>query len=106
AVGLDDVGERLHDLIIRTRSQRSQVRIRIAVYGVGMTGGDRRFERAALVVNGGSRTGTEAFEAASHRLGDLGVPLADCFTVTDGARLPEAVDDVLDDGCDLVVVGG
>lgn len=71
-----------------------------------MTAGEKRFERAALVVNSGSRTGAEAFDTARQQLTDLGVPLVDCYAIQDGARLPEVVDDVLADGCDLVVLGG
>jgi YegS/Rv2252/BmrU family lipid kinase len=64
------------------------------------------FKRAALVVNTGSRTGTDAYKAARDRLTDLGVPLTDTFPVTDGARLPETVHAAVEDGCDLVVLGG
>jgi diacylglycerol kinase (ATP) len=64
------------------------------------------FERAALIVNTGSRTGAHAYEQARARLTELGVPLADTFPVTDGARLPETVHAAVQDGCDLVVLGG
>ncbi len=65
-----------------------------------------RFQRAALIVNTGSRTGAHAYEQARDRLTELGVPLADTFPVTDGARLPETVHAAVNDGCDLVVLGG
>lgn len=71
-----------------------------------METGVRRFGRAALVVNSGSRSGAEAFDTARDRLTELGLPLAHCYPVTDAARLPEVIDDVLADGCDLVVLGG
>ena len=65
-----------------------------------------RFQRAALIVNTGSRTGAHAYEQTRDRLTELGVPLADTFPVTDGARLPETVHAAVNDGCDLVVLGG
>jgi diacylglycerol kinase (ATP) len=71
-----------------------------------VTAGVRRFEHAALVVNTGSRTGSEAFETARMRLTALGVPLHHCYPVSDASRLPEVVDELRDDGCDLVVLGG
>lgn len=71
-----------------------------------MTSQIPRFERAALVVNTGSRTGEQAFERARDRLREMGVPLADTFPVTDGARLPETVHAAVQDGCDLIVLGG
>jgi diacylglycerol kinase (ATP) len=65
-----------------------------------------RFERAALVVNTGSRTGAHAYDRVRERLTALGVPLAETFPVTDPARLPETVHAAVRDGCDLVVLGG
>lgn len=62
--------------------------------------------RAALIVNTGSRTGAQAFARAEQRLTALGVPLVDAFGLRDPARLPETVEAVLADGCDLVVLGG
>jgi len=64
------------------------------------------FERAALVVNTGSRAGGRAFERARERLTALGVPLVDFFPLRDAARLPETVTEVLGNGCDLMVLGG
>ncbi|MGH3487104.1 MAG: lipid kinase [Actinopolymorphaceae bacterium] len=65
----------------------------------------RRFERACLVVNAGSRTGAAAFALARQKLGDLGVPLGECYQVRDAARLPEVFEEVVDHH-DVVVVGG
>ncbi len=62
--------------------------------------------RAALVVNTGSRTGAQVFRQARERLSALGVPLADSRPVDDPSRLGETVRRVLDDGCDLLVLGG
>jgi diacylglycerol kinase (ATP) len=64
------------------------------------------FKRAALIVNTGSRTGAHAFSQARDRLTALGVPLAGVFPLTDAARLPETVHQAVEDGCDLVVLGG
>jgi diacylglycerol kinase (ATP) len=63
-------------------------------------------KRAALIVNTGSRTGAHAFSQARDRLTALGVPLAGAFPLTDAARLPETVHQAVEDGCDLVVLGG
>lgn len=67
---------------------------------------ERRFERAALVVNTAARTGREAYDEARHRLGELDVPVTDCFPVDDAARLGEVIEHVVQSGPDLVVVGG
>jgi diacylglycerol kinase (ATP) len=64
------------------------------------------FEKAALVVNTGSRTGAHAFDAARGRLRELGVPLQNAYPLKNPARLPETVHEAVEDGCDLVVVGG
>jgi diacylglycerol kinase (ATP) len=64
------------------------------------------FKRAALIVNTGSRTGAHAFKEASERLTALGVPLAETFPLTDMSRLPETVHAMVEDGVDLVVLGG
>ncbi|MET9019060.1 lipid kinase [Actinopolymorpha sp. NPDC004070] len=66
---------------------------------------EKRFDRVALVVNSGSRSGAATYEEARRRLGDLGVPLGECYPVADGTRLPEVVAEVADHH-DLVVVGG
>jgi diacylglycerol kinase (ATP) len=71
----------------------------------GRHDGPTEITRAALVVNASSRTGAEAAAFAQQRLTDLRVPLADCYQVTDAARLPEIFAEVVDDH-DLVIVGG
>jgi diacylglycerol kinase (ATP) len=67
---------------------------------------ERRFERAALVVNTGARTGRQAYDEARHRLRDLDVPLSDCFPIDDPARLSEVLQHLVDEGVDLAIVGG
>jgi diacylglycerol kinase (ATP) len=67
---------------------------------------ERRFERAALVVNTGARTGRDAYDEARHRLDDLQVPLTDCFPVDDPARFGEVLQHLVDEGVDLAIVGG
>lgn len=64
------------------------------------------FERVALVVNARARTGAEAYERAEKTLRDLGVPLSSTYPLRDPARLPETVAAAVDEGSDLVVVGG
>jgi diacylglycerol kinase (ATP) len=64
------------------------------------------FKRAALIVNTGSRTGAHAFREARDRLTTLGVPLAETFPLSDMSRLPETVKGMVEDGVDLVVLGG
>ncbi|MPZ61970.1 MAG: lipid kinase [Propionibacteriales bacterium] len=65
-----------------------------------------RRRRAALVVNTRSRTGEQTFREARERLASLGVPLDTAYAVHDPARIPETVHGVLNEGCDLIVVGG
>ncbi|MGH3367674.1 MAG: lipid kinase [Nocardioidaceae bacterium] len=65
-----------------------------------------QFRKAALIVNTGSRTGQKAFSEARDRLTGLGVPVVDAFPVTNAARLPETVHEVVQNGADLVVLGG
>jgi diacylglycerol kinase (ATP) len=67
---------------------------------------ERRFERAALVVNTGARTGRQAYDEARHRLSDLDVPLMECFPVDEAARLGEVLQHLVDEEADLVIVGG
>jgi diacylglycerol kinase (ATP) len=67
---------------------------------------ERRFERAALVVNAGARTGRQAYEEARQHLDDLTVPLTDCFPVDDPARLGEVLQHLVSEGVDLAIVGG
>jgi diacylglycerol kinase (ATP) len=64
------------------------------------------FSKAALVVNTGSRTGAHAFQEARGRLTEVGVPLHNAYPLKNPARLPETVHQAVEDGCDLVVVGG
>jgi diacylglycerol kinase (ATP) len=64
------------------------------------------FKKAALVVNTGSRSGAHAFDEARGRLTELGIPLQNTFPLKNPARLPETVREAVEDGCDLVVVGG
>jgi len=64
------------------------------------------FSKAALVVNTGSRTGAHAFDEARSRLTEVGVPLHNAYPLKNPARLPETVHEAVEDGCDLVVVGG
>jgi YegS/Rv2252/BmrU family lipid kinase len=63
-------------------------------------------QRAALVVNTRSRTGEKAFFLALDRLHALGVPLGATYAVRDPARLPETVSEVLNEGCELLILGG
>ncbi|TCJ14864.1 lipid kinase [Rubrobacter taiwanensis] len=65
-----------------------------------------RFRRAALIVNTRSRSGREAYREARRRLESLGVPLEESFALKDPVRLPEAVKATIDDGHDLIVLGG
>jgi diacylglycerol kinase (ATP) len=67
---------------------------------------ERRFERAALVVNTGARTGRQAYDEARHRLRDLDVPLLECYPVDEPARLVEVLQHLVDKEADLVCVGG
>ncbi|MGH3329563.1 MAG: lipid kinase [Streptomycetales bacterium] len=62
--------------------------------------------RAALVANVHSRTGSRAFSEALDLLGKLGVPISATYPVRDPGRLPETVREVLDEGHDLLILGG
>ena len=62
--------------------------------------------RAALVVNTQSRTGADAFARAERSLVELGVPVRSSYPLRDPSRLPEVVKTAVDEGNDLVVVGG
>ncbi|MGH8869742.1 MAG: lipid kinase [Actinomycetes bacterium] len=62
--------------------------------------------RAALVVNTLSRSGEQAYEEARERLQSLGVPVEMTYPLRDPGRMPETVLDVLDRGCDLLILGG
>ncbi|MEJ7631807.1 MAG: lipid kinase [Rubrobacteraceae bacterium] len=69
---------------------------------------DFPFHRVALIVNTRSRTGERVFFQALDRLQELNVPLGATYALRDPARLPETVNEVLNDerGCDLLVLGG
>jgi len=71
---------------------------------------DKRFRRAALIVNTRSRSGERTFFEALDRLQDLGVPLGATYALRDPARLPETVREVLSEEAgeryDLVILGG
>lgn len=62
--------------------------------------------RAALVVNTRSRTGSKAYTRALELLRGLGLPIGSAYPLQDPARLPETVGAAVDEGNDLVIVGG
>lgn len=62
--------------------------------------------RAALVVNTHSRTGERAYEQAERTLRELGVPVSTCYPLNEPSRLPETVSGAVDDGHDLIILGG
>lgn len=64
-----------------------------------------RPEHAALVVNAQSRAGERVFERAHEHLLELGVPIKVAYRMDDAARIPETVHHLLDDGCDLLILG-
>lgn len=64
------------------------------------------FTSAALVVNTRSRTGERAHAEAERILRELGVPLGSSLRLGDPSRLPEAVSGAVDDGHDVIVLGG
>ena len=59
-----------------------------------------------LVVNTGARSGADAYEQAVAELRRLGVPVGTAHAVTSGDELARRLDEVIDEGHDLVVVGG
>lgn len=61
---------------------------------------------AALIVNTRSRTGERAFFQALDHLQEMHVPLGVTYPIRDPARLPEAVQEVLDDGYEFLILGG
>ncbi|SEQ81323.1 lipid kinase [Microlunatus flavus] len=63
-------------------------------------------EQAALVVNSGSRRGAAAFEDAHRMLLERGVDVVEAFGVSDPARLRETVEQAVERGRRLIVVGG
>lgn len=62
--------------------------------------GGRAALRAALIVNTRSRSGERAYSEALDRLQDLGVSLGATYALSDPARLPETVREVLGEGLD------
>lgn len=60
---------------------------------------------AALIVNAHARSGADQFEAAKRLLEERGFSLTS-FPVHEPARLPEIVARAVEDGHDLVVIGG
>lgn len=61
---------------------------------------------AALVVNAGARLGASAPDLASGILEQAGLPVAAVHRISSGAELPGILERVVDDGHDLVIVGG
>jgi diacylglycerol kinase (ATP) len=61
---------------------------------------------AALIVNTRSRTGERAFFQALDHLQEMDVPLGVTYPIRDPARLPETVQEVLDDGYEFLILGG
>jgi diacylglycerol kinase (ATP) len=61
---------------------------------------------AALIVNTRSRTGERAFFQALDHLQEMHVPLGATYPIRDPARLPEAVQEVLGDGYEFLILGG
>ncbi|WP_258341885.1 lipid kinase [Saccharopolyspora gregorii] len=76
-----------------------------------MTGGgtiryDGHVTKAALIVNAQSRSGARACSHAEDLLRALDVPLHAVHPLRDASRLVEVVEGVVEDGHDLVVLGG
>jgi diacylglycerol kinase (ATP) len=61
---------------------------------------------AALIVNTRSRTGERAFFQALDHLQEMHVPIGVTYPIRDPARLPEAVQEVLGDGYEFLILGG
>ncbi|PTT70021.1 lipid kinase [Arthrobacter sp. HMWF013] len=66
----------------------------------------REARSAAVVINTGSRRGAAAHELALDAMRGAGVPVTSVHPVHSGAELAGALDQVMADGHDLVVVGG
>lgn len=64
------------------------------------------FTRAALVVNTHSRTGERAYAEAERILRDLGAPVETSYPLSDPSRLAETVSGAVDDGHDMIILGG
>ncbi|WP_083760171.1 lipid kinase [Rubrobacter xylanophilus] len=69
-------------------------------------GGGAQIRKAAVVVNALSRSGEEAYARAVRLLRELGVPVEHTYALRKPERLPEVVEEVLGEGCDLLVLGG
>lgn len=67
---------------------------------------DGSVTRAALVVNTHSRTGAKAYEHAEHALRKLDVPVHTSYPLREPSRLPETVATAVEDGHDLIILGG
>lgn len=63
-------------------------------------------DRAALVINTGSRTGAKAFEPVRQALEDLGVHLLRSEAVQNPKVIPDVVRLAVEDGARLLIVGG
>ncbi|EQB09205.1 diacylglycerol kinase [Sphingobium quisquiliarum P25] len=63
-------------------------------------------QQAALVVNVHSRRGEALFEEAKQKLEAAGVRLVKAHAVSDPARLPGTVRQVVEEGAPMVIVGG
>lgn len=63
-------------------------------------------KKAALIVNTRSRTGERAFFQALDRLQEMDVNVGATYALRDPTRLPETVQEVVNSGCDLLVLGG
>jgi diacylglycerol kinase (ATP) len=63
-------------------------------------------EKVALVVNTRSRTGEEAFFKALDLLEDLDLEVRKTYPLRDPARLPETVREMVEEGCELLILGG
>lgn len=61
---------------------------------------------AALIVNTRSRTGERAFFQALDHLQEMHVPLGVTYPIRNPERLPEAVQEVLGDGYEFLILGG
>lgn len=66
----------------------------------------REARSVGLVVNTGARRGADAYGRALAELRRLGVPVRTAHAVTSGSELARRLDEVIDEGHDLVVVGG
>ncbi len=65
-----------------------------------------RMRRAALVVNTRARNGEQALSRGTDALEKYGMPPGATYAVRDPALLPETVREVLEEGYELVVLGG